>query len=103
MTTPDDLDPSPEALPAWRRSQPLGLWWVLPLGLSAALVVWVVGELRTGGFVMAGTLTLAAALRLVLPRGAVGGLFVRSRTWDVVTLLALAVAVVVLSTTLVIR
>lgn len=101
-----DLDPGTRLgprLPRWRRSQPLGLWWVMPVGLSIGLWVLLRGQVRTGGYVMAGTLALGALLRLVLPRSAVGGLFVRSRLWDVVTLLALALGMVVLSATLVIR
>lgn len=96
------MSPS-ERRPANWGSQPLGLWWVLPVGLTLAMWVVFASGVRAGGFVIAGTLVLAAALRLVLPRSAVGGLLVRSRGWDVGTLLVLAAAVTVLSATLLIR
>lgn len=103
MTGPDDIAEAPDPIPRWRRTQSLGVWWVLPVGLVTALVFWAQGHLRSGGFAMGATLVLAAVLRLLLPRRAAGGLLVRSRTWDVITLLALAAAVTLLSATLVIR
>jgi hypothetical protein len=45
------------------------------------------GQVRTGGFVVAGTLVAAALLRLMLPRARAGGLVVRSRLVDVLFLL----------------
>ncbi|WP_161958488.1 DUF3017 domain-containing protein [Ornithinimicrobium cavernae] len=104
MTGPDPAPETPRARrPANWGSQPLGLWWVLPLGLAVAVVVLFNGGLRASGYVIAGTLALCALLRLVVPRGAVGGLVVRSRAWDVLTLLALAVGIAGLSATLLIR
>ena len=52
------------------------------------------------GYLVAGTLVVAAGLRAVLPRDTVGGLMVRSRLWDVVTLVVLAAAVTGLAATL---
>lgn len=100
-----DHDGSEETSPRPRRpanwgNQPLGLWWVLPVGLTVAIAVLFQGGVRPAGYTMAGTLVVAAALRLALPRASVGGLLVRSRSWDVLTLLALAVAVTVISATL---
>ncbi len=95
--------PQAGGLPGWRRHQPLGLWWVLPPGLAAALWLLVDGQIRVGGYVIAGTLAVAAVLRMLLPRDLVGGLLVRSRTVDVLILAALSLAMVVLSATLVIR
>ncbi|WP_165700032.1 DUF3017 domain-containing protein [Ornithinimicrobium ciconiae] len=95
--------PPRQRRPANWGSQPLGLWWVLPAGLSVALWVLLVGSVRTAGYTVAVTLAVAALLRLVLPRAAVGGLLVRSRVWDVLVLLVMAVAVAILSATLVIR
>jgi hypothetical protein len=105
---PDDEEPDaplPQAterdgLPRWWRSQPLGLWWGLPIGLTVAVWLLVQGQVRLFGYVVAGTLAAAALVRLLLPRDAVGGLMVRSRFWDVVTLLALAAGTVVLAATL---
>lgn len=108
MTAPGPAPATPPERQAGRRpanwgNQPLGLWWVLPIGLTAAVIVHFSGGLRASGYVIAGTLAVAAVLRLVLPRGAVGGLLVRSRVWDVFTLLVMAVGVAVLSATLLIR
>jgi membrane-bound ClpP family serine protease len=72
----------------------LGLWWVV-----AALVVIGVGlivfasRLRLGGFVIGLGLLIAAVLRLLVkePRG--GGIEVRSRVRDVVTLVIAAALV----------
>lgn len=87
-------------LPRWWRSQPLGLWWGLPVGLTFAVWLLLEGEVRVFGYVVAATLAAVAALRLVLPRDSVGGLMVRSRLWDVVTLLVLAGGIAVLAATL---
>lgn len=113
MTVPDPAPGAPPGRPAGGRpanrrpanwgSQPLGLWWVLPIGLTVAVIVHFSGGLRASGYVISGTLAIAALLRLLLPRGVVGGLLVRSRAWDVLTLLAMAAGVAVLSATLLIR
>ncbi|MGB3185996.1 MAG: DUF3017 domain-containing protein [Ornithinimicrobium sp.] len=87
----------------WRVTQPLGAWWVLPVGLVISLVLLISGGLRSFGYAMAVTLAVGALLRLLLPPTRAGGLIVRSRAWDVALLLALAVATVVLSASLVIR
>jgi hypothetical protein len=105
VTSPgaDREDTAQPRRPANWGKQPLGLWWVFPVGLAVA--VWVLFQegVRPAGYIVAGTLVLAALLRLLLPRGAVGGLLVRSRAWDVLTLLGLAAGVVVITATLVIR
>ncbi|MGI8948964.1 MAG: DUF3017 domain-containing protein [Ornithinimicrobium sp.] len=87
----------------WRTGQPLGAWWLLPLGLAAALAVLLTGGLRTYGYTLAVTLAVAALVRLLLPKEHSGGLVVRSRAWDVVSLLVLSVAAAVLTASLVIR
>nr|WP_281497293.1 DUF3017 domain-containing protein [Ornithinimicrobium sp. F0845] len=71
--------------------------------MTVAMVVLFSSGVQAAGYVIAGTLTVCALVRLALPRGAVGGLLVRSKAWDVLTLLALAAAVTVVSATLVIR
>lgn len=87
----------------WRSGQPLGLWWLLPVGLAVALWLLLGGGLRTYGYAMAATLVVAAVVRLVTPKDRAGGLVVRSRVWDVVLLLALAAATLVLTANLVLR
>jgi hypothetical protein len=87
----------------WRIHQPLGLWWLLPVGLALSLAVLLVVGLRPFGYTMAATVAVAAAVRLLAPGERAGGLIVRSRTWDVVLLLLLAVATATLAASLVIR
>ena len=78
----------------------LGVWWLCAAGLVLGVGIMVVdgSRLRTGGYVVAGSLAAAALLRLLLPRRLAGGLQVRSRAVDVLTLAGLAVAVGVLVT-----
>ncbi len=83
--------------------QPLGAWWVLPLGLLVSMGFLISGGLRSFGYAMAITITLAALIRLVTPAARAGGLIVRSRLWDVLLMVALAAATAVLSANLVIR
>lgn len=99
---PERVVPTPD-LPRWRRTQVLGAWWVLPAGLTVALVVLLTEGIRPGGYVTGAVLALAALLRLVLPDRRAGGLVVRTKALDVLTLGGLSLAVVVLSATLVIR
>jgi len=87
----------------WRVTQPLGAWWVLPVGLMVSLGFLISGSLRTFGYAMAATIALAALIRLVTPTTRAGGLIVRSRLWDVVLMLMLAAATATLSANLVIR
>lgn len=89
--------------PANWGSQPLGLWWLLPIGLTVAVIVLFTTGIRQSTYVIAGTLVLCAILRLILPREKVGGLLVRSKAWDVLTLLVLAAAVTVVGANLIIR
>lgn len=87
----------------WRTGQTLGAWWLLPLGLAVALGVLLTGGLRSYGYALAATLAAAALVRLVLSKEHSGGLVVRSRAWDVISLLALSAAAAVLTANLVIR
>ena len=69
----------------------LGLWWVIAVFVVAgvALIVFA-SRLRLGGFVIGVGLLIAAALRLLVkePRG--GGIEVRTRFRDVITLVVAA-------------
>ncbi len=87
----------------WRIAQPLGAWWVLPVGLLVSTLVLISGGLRSFGYAMALTLAIAALVRLVTPAGRAGGLIVRSRAWDVGMLVVLSTACAALSFSLVIR
>ena len=80
----------------WAPLRGLGVWWVV----AAVTVVGMVmisfgGRVRLGGFVVAASLVLAAVLRLLIPRGRGGGLEIRSRWRDVVTMLIAATLVFV--------
>ena len=72
----------------------LGLWWVIAafVVIGVGLIVFA-SRLRLGGFVIGLGLLIAAVLRLVVkePRG--GGIEVRSRVRDVVTLVVAAALV----------
>jgi cation transport ATPase len=78
-----------------RRSSDTALLVVLG-GVAVALLTTAVVGFRPGGYVLAGTLALAAVLRLVLPVHRVGALAVRSRAVDLAVLVALAVGTAVL-------
>lgn len=64
-----------------------GALWLVAAALLTGLAVIGLGQVRSGGLIIAGALVGAALLRLALPRGPAGGLVVRSRLADVVFLL----------------
>jgi len=78
----------------------LGPWLVLPVGAAAAVAAVAAGQLRVGGFLLAGALGLTALLRAVLPVRLAGALVVRSRAVDVLLLAGAGVAAGVLAATL---
>ncbi|MDE9367112.1 DUF3017 domain-containing protein [Luteipulveratus sp. YIM 133132] len=72
------------------------VWWFLASGCAVAVTVMVVGPLRTGGYLLAAVLVLAALARLVLPGSLCAGVAVRSRFLDAVMYVALAAAIAVI-------
>lgn len=94
----DQLSPPPVRRPATPRL--LGPWLLLILGVLAAVVAVTADHVRAGGYVLAATLALVALLRAVLPPELAGAVTVRSRTTDLLMLLAGAVTVAVLASTL---
>lgn len=91
-TESDSESDDEPVVPRWWHSQPLGLWWLLPAGfLASGWFLWA-GQLRSFGYSVAATLLAAALVRVALPRDSVGGLMVRSRTWDTVILVGMAAA-----------
>jgi hypothetical protein len=86
----------------WRGSGFVVLsWWWLIAGIVASGVL-VIGfaDLRWGGRIMAAGFLLGAIIRLVArPARKAGGLNVRSRTLDVVILMAFAVGLLIASAT----
>lgn len=73
-----------------------GALWLVAAGLICGMAVIGFGAVRWGGLVVAGTMLVAALLRLVLPPARAGGLVVRSRPTDVVFMLGAAVALFVI-------
>jgi hypothetical protein len=96
---PLDDDPEAEQRAAAPR-QPLAAWWVGVLGLAVAGVLLVTENLRAYGYAVGVTMGLLALLRALLPERLVGGLAVRGRWTDVLTLSVLGVSVAVLASTL---
>lgn len=66
-------------------------------GIGGALAAGVLVTFRVGAYVLAGVLAALAAVRLLLPSRVVGPFAVRSRWLDGATMLAMAVALVVLA------
>ena len=75
----------------------LGPQWAVLGGVVLALALVTSGHLVGAGVAMAATLGSAALLRALVPSRRIGGLVVRSRAFDTVALLALAVACLVLA------
>jgi hypothetical protein len=81
----------------------LGWWWVATPVLVLGVVAFAVGQVRLAGFVIAGALGLAALIRAVLPTERSGGLVVRSRAVDVLTMALLGLALAVITASLDLR
>lgn len=73
----------------------LATWWVLAIGLLIGLVFAAMTHPLRATFAFGGSCLVAAVLRGVLPTARAGGLVVRSRWFDVLTLAVLGVVVVV--------
>ena len=83
------------------RLRPRRRWWsqwpiaVVLLGVIAALAVVALDRFRLGSLILAASLVLAFALRLILPADRAGMLAVRSKRVDLVVLSSLATTLVV--------
>lgn len=86
---------SPEGpAPRWTGQ----LAYVLVLcGVAAGLVVVVSDHFKRGSLLIAGTVFVAAVVRLTLPESRVGMLAIRSRALDVLIMLALALGIAVVA------
>ena len=73
---------------------PLGAWWLVAAGLLAAMLFFLTDHVLRATTALGATLVLAAVLRLSLSRDRAGGIIVRGRVVDAVTLLLLAALVV---------
>jgi hypothetical protein len=67
-----------------------GALWLVAVALITGLAVIGLGQVRWGGFIIAGAMFGAALIRLALPSSRAGGLVVRSRLADVLFLLGMA-------------
>lgn len=79
---------------------PLAAWWVIAAGIVVGLLFVLSDHVLRATAVIGATLVLAALLRIVLAPDRAGGLVVRSRALDALTLVVLAVLVVVSGFTL---
>lgn len=91
----DDLGKDLSA--AGRPSQVLGLWWLGALGLLVATALLLTGGLRPYGYALGATLSVLGLVRLLIPERRAGGLVVRGRWVDALTLFGLGVSVAVLA------
>jgi Protein of unknown function (DUF3017) len=73
-----------------------GPLWLVAAAMVSGLTVIGIGQVRWGGFIVAGAVLGAALFRLVLPTSRAGALVVRSRPTDVLFLLGMAVALFVI-------
>jgi hypothetical protein len=80
-----------------------GALWLVAAALVTGMALIGFGHVRSGGFVVAGTLVGAALLRLLLPRATAGGLVVRSRATDVLFLLGMGLGLLIIVTSLDLR
>ncbi|WP_338748390.1 DUF3017 domain-containing protein [Janibacter alittae] len=79
---------------------PLAAWWVIAAGVVVGLIFVLTDHVLRATAVLGATLVLAAVLRIVLSTDRAGGLVVRSRVLDVLTLVVLAGLIVVSGFTL---
>ncbi|MDO5738841.1 MAG: DUF3017 domain-containing protein [Ornithinimicrobium sp.] len=92
-----DADAERAAARPW---QPLGPWWVGVAGLMMATVLLMAENLRFFGYAVGVTMGVLALLRAVLPERRAGGLRVRGKAFDVLTLTLLGLAIAVLASSL---
>lgn len=73
-----------------------GALWLVAAGLVSGMTLIGLDRVRPGGLVVAGSMVLAALLRLALPRARAGSLVVRSRVFDVLFLAGMGLALFVI-------
>ena len=86
----------------WRGSGfvVLSWWWLIAAIVGTGVLVIAFADLRWGGRIMAAGFLLGAVIRLVArPARKAGGLNVRSRTLDVIILVAFSVGLLIASAT----
>lgn len=80
--------------------RPLAAWWIIAAGVVVAMLFLLTDHVLRATVACAGSLLLAAVLRLALPGSRAGGIAVRGPLVDVTILVTLAVAVLVSGFTL---
>ena len=75
-------------------------WWAMAPVVLVGVLIFAPGHVRLAGFVVAAGIALGALLRLVLPKARSGGLAVRSRGVDVLTMAVLAIALALITAAL---
>jgi hypothetical protein len=69
-----------------------GALWIVAAAVICGLAMIGLGQVRVGGLIVAGAMFVGATFRLVLPAARAGGLVVRSRSFDVLFLLGMAIS-----------
>lgn len=87
--------PAPPAEPRPPTTSRLASWWVLAVGLAVGLGFAATTHPLRATFAFSASCLAAAVLRAVQPPARAGGLVVRGRAFDVLTLVALGVVVLV--------
>lgn len=75
--------------------RPLAAWWVIAVGVLVGMGFLLTDHVLRATVTCGATFILAAVLRIALPGSRAGGIAVRGPLVDVVTLVALAVAILV--------
>lgn len=90
---PDEAEETPGPTRPTLRVRPLAAWWLIAAGIVVSMLFLLTDHVLRATLACAGSLLLAAVLRLALPGSKAGGIAVRGPLVDTVTLVVLAVAV----------
>lgn len=96
-TTPLAIPDADSRLQITRR---LTAWWILAVGFVVSFAFFATNHMWRATGTLSATLALCTVLRAVLPVESAGGLVVRRRLFDVITLAGFAIAVAVSGFTL---
>jgi hypothetical protein len=77
----------------WWGLARLRAWWLVAALAAVGIAMVAFGQVRSGGYLLAAALMVGAAVRAAVSHRAAGGIAVRRRWVDIVTLLGLAFAV----------
>ena len=91
--TPSEGEDGPPAIRPPLDVPPLAAGWVVAAGVAVAMLFVLTDHMLRATTTFGGTLALAALLRLTLSEDRIGGLAVRGRWVDAITLMVLSGAV----------